>query len=663
MFVSVREAIVHAGDQPHEQILIEPTGSQVTSKFGKWLLNTGSEGGEHQTTHWFKVMCLTGVDYFSTLGYQPAIAALAAGLLSPMATIILVLLTLFGALPVYRRVASESYRGEGSIALLEKLLPWWTGKLLVLVLLGFAATDFIITITLSAADASAHFIQNPFVSKFVSNGQVPVTLILVAILGAVFLMGFKEAIGIAVALVVVYLGLNVVVLVAAAARVLANGPVLVQDWWGALLAQHGNPIMMIAIALIVFPKLALGMSGFETGVSVMPQIKGDASDAKDHQGAPLGRIRGTKKLLTTAAITMSIFLISSSLVTTLLIPQAEFQPGGQANGRALAYIAHEYLGGAFGTAYDISTILILWFAGASAMAGLLNLVPRYLPRYGMAPAWAAMTRPLVIVFTVIAFAITLIFDANVDAQGGAYATGVLVLMASASLAATLSAKRQKQRFALFGFAAVTAIFIYTTIANVIERPDGVRIASFFIIAILVISITSRVQRSFQLRARSVRFDEAAYDMLQIDKKFQGQVTLIAHENHGGHEEEYNKKAKAERKWGRIPAGMSTIFLEVNVVDSSDFEEDLVVTGVNKYGYRILRVDSSSIPNAIAAVMLAIRDEIGVVPEIYFRWSEGNPVSNMAKFLITGRGEIATVAREVLRESEPIKANRPRVHVS
>ncbi len=654
---------MHAGNEPHSQILIEPTGSQVKSKFGKWILNTGADGGEHQTTHWFRVMCLTGVDYFSTLGYQPAIAALAAGLLSPMATIILVLLTLFGALPVYRRVASESYRGEGSIALLERLLPWWTGKLLVLVLLGFAATDFIITITLSAADASAHFIQNPFVNQYMSNGQVPVTLILVAVLGAVFLMGFKEAIGIAVALVVVYLGLNLVVIGAAAERVLAHGPTLVENWWSALLTEHGNPIMMIAIALIVFPKLALGMSGFETGVSVMPQIKGDASDAHDGSAAPLGRIRGTKKLLTTAAVTMSIFLISSSLVTTLLIPQSEFQPGGQANGRALAFIAHEYLGGAFGTAYDISTILILWFAGASAMAGLLNLVPRYLPRYGMAPAWAAMTRPLVIVFTLIAFAITLIFDANVDAQGGAYATGVLVLMASASLAATLSARRKKQRLAVFGFALVTVIFVYTTIANVIERPDGVRIASFFIIAILVISITSRVQRSFQLRARSVRFDDAAYDMLKIDQAFQGQVMLIAHENHGGAEEEYNKKAKAERKWGRIPAGMSTIFLEVNVVDSSDFEEDLLVTGVNQYGYRILRVESSSIPNAIAAVMLAIRDEIGVVPEIYFRWSEGNPVSNMAKFLITGRGEIATVAREVLRESEPKKANRPRVHVS
>ena len=649
------------GALPHEQILIQPTGSAAKGKIAKWLLqgSTGT-GEEHQATHWFRVMCLTGVDYFSTLGYQPAIAALAAGLLSPLATIVLVLLTLFGALPVYRRVASESYKGEGSIHLLEDLLPWWTGKLFVLVLLGFAATDFIITITLSAADASAHFIQNPFVSNFMGGAQVPVTLILIALLGLVFLLGFKEAIGIAVGLVIVYLGLNVVVVIAAAVQVVTDGPTVVSDWWTALNTQHGNPLVMIGIALIVFPKLALGMSGFETGVSVMPQIKGNEVDVS---GVPVARIRGTKKLLTTAAVIMSIMLISTSLLTTLVIPQKEFQPGGKADGRALAYIAHLYLGPTFGTIYDISTILILWFAGASAMAGLLNLVPRYLPRYGMAPAWAAMTRPLVIAFTVIAFAITLFFNANVDAQGGAYATGVLVLMSSASLAATLSAKRKGQRLALVGFGLVTLVFVYTTLANVVERPDGVRIASLFILGILAVSISSRVRRSFQLRARSVQFDEAAFEMLRVDSAFQGQILLIAHENHGGSEEEYNKKAKAERKWGRIPAGLSTIFLEVHVVDSSDFEEDLVVTGVNNFGYRILRVDSSSIPNAIAAVMLAIRDELGVVPEIYFRWSEGNPVSNMAKFLITGGGEIATVAREVLREAEPSKKDRPRIHVS
>ncbi len=123
-----------------------------------------------------------------------------------------------------------------------------------------------------------------------------------------------------------------------------------------------------------------------------------------------GRIRNGKKLLTGAAVIMSFLLIGSSLVTTMLIPAAEFLENGDANGRAISYLTHIYFGEIFGTVYDASTILILWFAGASAMAGLLNIVPRYLPRYGMAPDWARATRPLVLVFTVIGFAVTLLFQ-------------------------------------------------------------------------------------------------------------------------------------------------------------------------------------------------------------------------------------------------------------
>ncbi|MBC8076178.1 MAG: amino acid transporter, partial [Chloroflexales bacterium] len=399
-----------------------PTANRTSKRFTRWLLEgtaRDSEGpyereGQHPQHSWWQVMCLTGVDYFSTLGYQPGIAALAAGALSPIATAVLVLLTLFGALPIYRRVAAESPHGEGSIAMLEHLLSWWQGKIFVLILLGFVATDFIITITLSAADATAHIAENPFVPEAIGNQVVLVTLVLVALLGAVFLKGFKEAIGIAVVLVILYLLLNLVVISVAFYQI-ATHPVVVDDWTRLLFQQHGNPLAMIGVSLLLFPRLALGLSGFETGVAVMPLVKGAKGDTYDR---PVGRIRNTNTLLLTAALIMSVFLLTSSFATTVLIPPAEFEEGGKASGRALAYLAHTYLGDIFGTLYDISTISILWFAGASAMAGLLNIVPRYLPRYGMAPEWARAIRPLVLFFTFINLFVTWMFDADVVKQGG-----------------------------------------------------------------------------------------------------------------------------------------------------------------------------------------------------------------------------------------------------
>jgi hypothetical protein len=612
----------------------------------------------HRTHRWWQVMCLTGVDYFSTLGYQPGIAALAAGLLSPVATLVLIALTLFGALPVYRRVAEESPRGEGSIAMLQRLLSYWKGKIFVLVLLGFAATDFVITMTLSAADASAHIVENPHVPSFLHGNELLITLGLLALLGAVFLKGFTEAISVAVGLVAVYLALNVVVVVVGFTKI-ATSPGLVTDWGTALTAQHGNPIAMVGVALLVFPKLALGLSGFETGVAVMPHVQGGKDDT---EGRPVGRIRGTKRLLTTAALIMSVFLLCTSVITTLLIPPAQFQPGGQANGRALAYLAHQYLGNGFGTVYDISTVAILWFAGASAMAGLLNLIPRYLPRFGMAPDWARAVRPLVLVLTGIAFLITWIFDADVNAQGGAYATGVLVLMSSAAIAVTLSARSAGQRGLTIAFGVISAILLYTTGANVVERPDGVKIAACFIAAIILVSLFSRLRRSLELRVTEVRLDAKA-ELFVRDCARRRKLRLVANEPDARDPAEYREKLWQIRADHDLP-DEDIIFVEVTVGDPSDFETALDVHGeVVHERYRVLTMQSSTVANALAALLLHVRDETGSVPDIYFEWTEGNPLANLLRFLFVGVGEVAPLTREVLREAEPDPRRRPHVHVS
>ncbi|WUR84796.1 amino acid transporter [Streptomyces phaeochromogenes] len=611
----------------------------------------------HKGQRWWRVMCLTGVDYFSTLGYQPGIAALAAGLLSPVATIVLVVVTLAGALPVYRRVAEESPHGEGSIAMLERLLTFWKGKLFVLTLLGFAATDFLITITLSAADASTHLVENPHLADALHDKQVLITLVLIALLGAVFLKGFLEAIGVAVALVGLYLALNVVVVVTGLWHVATEGHVI-SDWSTALTAEHGNVFAMVGVALLVFPKLALGLSGFETGVAVMPHVEGDPDDTESD---PKGRIRGTKKLLTTAALIMSVFLIATSFITTLLIPEKEFESGGEANGRALAYLAHEYLGNAFGTVYDVSTIAILWFAGASAMAGLLNLMPRYLPRYGMAPHWARAVRPMVIVFTLVGFLVTWIFDADVDAQGGAYATGVLVLISSAAIAVTIAARKAGQRNWTIGFAVISAVFLYVTVANVIERPDGVKIGACFIAGIILVSLLSRLARAFELRVTSVTMDGMAQRFVRdIASR---RIRFIANEPDNRDITEYREKIEQIRADNDVPAQEDFVFVEVTVLDPSEFEAGLTVRGEVLHGrYRVLTLESSSVPNALAALVLHVRDTTGCIPHIYFEWTEGNPFTNFLRFFLFGQGEVAPVTREVLREAEPDRARRPRVHV-
>lgn len=624
-----------------------------------WLMKGDHDpSNESHCKHpWWQVMCLTGVDYFSTLGYQPGIAALAAGVLSPLATLVLVLVTLFGALPIYRRVATISPHGEGSIAMLERSLPSWQGKLFVLILLGFAATDFIITITLSAADATAHLIENPYVSKILQGQTIPITLILIALLGAIFIKGFQEVIGLAVVLVAIYLSLNLVV-IGVAGYQLFHHPTLLANWHSGMSNTHHHFWGTIGISILLFPKLALGLSGFETGVAVMPLIQGSKSDTAEN---PTGRIRNTHKLLTTAALIMSFFLLGSSLVTIILIPSAEFEVGGEANGRALAYLAHQYLGNIFGTIYDLSTIAILWFAGASAMAGLLNLVPRYLPRYGMAPDWTRAIRPLTLIYTAIAFIVTLIFQGSVEAQGGAYATGVLVLMSSAAVAVTLSLYRQDAKLRMILFAGICLVFFYTTITNIIQRPDGIHIATFFITAIIFTSLLSRVFRSTELRVTGVEMDEKAE--LFLEQLKQQPIRLIAHRRGKGDMQEYQHKERDIRENNRLPSTIPILFLEVEVIDASVFIDGIKVIGYEVGGYHILRVESASIPNAIAALLLHIRDLTGILPHVYFGWSEGNPIQYVLRFILFGEGDVPIMTYKVLHQAEPELESRPRIHVS
>ncbi len=657
--------------------------------FKKWLYKGIEEQGEpneqghaKQSQHpWWQVMCLTGVDYFSTLGYQPGIAFLAAGALSPFATLVLVLLTLFGALPMYKRVAEESPHGDGSISMLERLLSRWKSKMFVLILLGFVATSFIITITLSAADATAHIIENPLIEHHLPflNHPVVVTGVLIGLLGLVFLRGFNEAIGIAVGIVALFLVLNILTIGRGLYEIFFIHPEALGNWRNAVWADpdiNGSIGLLVVFSLFYFPKLALGLSGFETGVVVMPLVKSDMPAPErsmfqlhsSHTGAVIddadrayinSRIRNGKKLLSGAALIMSVMLLGSSVVTTMLIPAKEFAENGEANGRALSFLAHQFGGPYFGTFYDLSTVMILWFAGASAMAGLLNIVPRYLPRYGMAPNWAKATRPLVLVFTVIGFLVTVLFNADVDSQGGAYATGVLVLMTSAAVAVTISARSKQQRVWI-AFLIITLVFTFTTAINIIEQPSGIKIASLFIFAIIFASFISRALRTTELRIDRIEFDETAMRFLK--EAAEEEIRIVTNRREVGNVAEYRFKEHEKRIDNHIPSTDPILFYEVELGDASEFSGGLVVRGVDIDGYRILRTESPAVPNAIAALLLHIRDLTGKIPHVYFGWSEGNPIMYLARYILFGEGDTAPVTREILRQAEEDPERRPSVHV-
>jgi hypothetical protein len=628
---------------PFRQKLAQPS-PEYRSALGKWLSHGESleehQGQEIKTHPWWKVIWLTGVDYFSTLGYQPGIALLAAGAVAPLATVVLVIVTLFGALPVYAQVSGRSYAGQGSIAMLENLLEGWKGKVLVLVLLGFAGTDFLITMTLSAADAAKHAVENPLLKPILAEHQILVTLAILTLLAAVFLKGFKEAIGIAAAAAIPYLLLNTVVLVRCVWEVVTH-PTLLSDWHTALAAK-GDASLLVVSALLVFPRLALGLSGFETGVSVMPLIDGGEKNRDQHprkSGVPFGRINNTRKLLVTAAVIMSVMLISSSFVTTLLISPSDYREGGAASGRAIAFLTHRYFGSVFGTIYDLSTIIILGLAGASAMAGLLHLIPRYLPRFGMAPQWASLGRPLVLVLSALNVIITLIFRANVEAQSGAYATGVLVLILSAAFAATLDLWRERRRALALYTGIFCLVFAYTLADNCLQRPDGLIIGTVLTVLLISVCALSRSLRSVELRIPQGYFSDV--ESWRMGPELRGKKVHLVPIPSSSAEARRKKRATIAKYYNvRGPF----LFLHVHLLDnrsvfSAPFEVSLAKEGNDYIGEAFGAV---AIANAIAYVSEAI-DPIS----IFIGLTRRELMAQSFRYLLFGEGETGLMVYKIL----------------
>jgi hypothetical protein len=400
--------------------------------------------------------------------------------------------------------------------------------------------------------------------------------------------------------------------------------------------------MVMAGALLVFPKLALGLSGFETGVSVMPLIDGGEKD-RGHDprrdGPPAGRVRNTRKLLLAAAGIMSVMLLLSSFVTTLLVAPADYREGGKAAGRAIAFLAHKHIGPAFGTVYDVSTILILGLAGASAMAGLLHLIPRYLPRFGMAPRWAVLSRPLVLVLFAVNVVVTLVFGADVEAQSGAYATGVLVLILSAALAVTIALWRERRWLMAAYCGVLFLVFAYTLADNCVGRPDGLIIGTIFTLLLMLSSALSRSIRSVELRIPHGYF--ADVESWRMGPELRGKKVHLVPIPSSSPEARRKKKAQIQRHY---QVKGQFLFLHVNLLDNrSEFQAPLEITLRKEGEDYVGEVHGAiAIANTIAFISECI-DPISILLGLTRR----DLMGQAARYLLFGEGETGLMVYTVL----------------
>lgn len=658
---------------------------------------------------WPLVLCLVGVDYFSTLAYLPSIAVEAAGPWAPVAAAGVVLATFLLALPVYWYVVARSPDGRGATGILEDLVPGWRGKIIVLTLLGFAAADFVITRSLSLADAAVHLLSNQHGQRFlahlpeylpnderpwwppldhllqrIADPQVAVTLGLSVVsftLLHILKRGFSRRVLLAVAAAVVaYLALTALVIGSGAAHV-ARHPEIWNGWLedtfaappaiDAAPSSHAWLWSCLQIALWSFPQLALGLSGFEMTMTVAPQVSGG------DESAPGGRVRNTRKLMATAAAIMAAYLVSAVAVTTLLIPEAALNAGGAAEHRALAYIAHgseladgargaavnPLFGAKFGDLYDLSTAIVLCLAGASVSLGLRTLLPHYLNRLGMEISWAGKVGVIVHVLNLVVLLVTVVYRASPASQQWAYATSVLVLLAGASLAAAVDVDRHVPRGARRVvletlFLAAGAFFLSMTVLTVVRNQSGLLIAASFVAAILLSSIVSRWFRSTELRFEGFDFADETTRRRWTELGQSGPKILAPHRP--GLIPLSVKSRQLQRDY-RLDPGTPVVFIEVELGDPSNFYQKPLMKIEFEDGLELIRVSRCvSVSHVLAAICLEMTAGGGDPPEIVFGWSHESPLAANLNFLLLGEGNIPWMVKALVRKALRDAPRQPRI---
>lgn len=678
---------------------------------------TRRPGSVHSSNPWPLVLCLVGVDYFSTLAYLPSIAAEAAGPYAPIAAGGVVLVTFLLALPVYWYVVGRGSDGRGATGLLEDSTPGWRGKLIVLTMLGFAAADFVITRSLSLADAAIHLINNPhglrllagwptvllsdddrrlwppfeYVLHRLAEPQVAITLGLSIIsfaLWQVLKRGITRRILIVTTVAVsCYLLLSALVILSAVAYI-ANHSEIWQAWKNIVLvtgqpidtaplpADYAWPSAWLQIFLWSFPQMALGLSGFEMIMNVVPRVSGGPGD---ESATPARRIRNTRKLMLTAASIMAVYLVSAVLVTTLLVPQAELLPGGTATHRALAYLAHgsplsdgatgsdinPLFGHIFGDLYDLSSAFILCLAGVSVTLGLQNLLPHYLNRLGMDVTWAGKSTVIMHLLNVIILLITVVYRASVSLQQWAYATSVLVLLAGAALAMSKDLRRNAppsfiRTLLIVLSAGAGGFFLAMTGLTMLINQSGLTIALCFVVAILISSFVSRWIRCTELRFEGFQFvDEASHgrwtELCQSETRIlvphrPGLVSLA-------------EKCQALQREYRLDAATPIIFIEVTLGDPSNFYQKPLMKIEREGDLEVIRLAHCvSVSHVLAAICLELAKGNQIPPEIIFGWSHESPLAANLNFLLLGEGNIPWMVKELVRHAMPDSARQPRIRI-